>query len=66
MKSKDGYLTPDGALIKSLGGISHVARMLDTTPQRVWNWVARGHIPSDVKVAYPRIFLKAKRRGCIE
>ena len=49
----------DKQVILDLGGISAVARLLKTSPQRVWNWTHRG-IPARIKIAHPELFLKDK------
>jgi hypothetical protein len=46
---------PDADTIERLGGPTKVADMLSTTPQRVWNWTARG-IPALVKLNRPDLF----------
>ena len=50
----------DKQVILDLGGISAVARLLKTSPQRVWNWTKRG-IPARMKIAHPELFLKDKK-----
>jgi hypothetical protein len=52
----------DKDLIRYLGGATKVADLLGYNKdkggvQRVHNWIERG-IPSDVKLQYPRIFLR--------
>jgi len=51
----------DFELIAALGGPAKVAELLNYDKeggvQRVHNWLSRG-IPSDVKLAYPQVFLK--------
>ena len=52
----------DKQVILDLGGISAVARLLETSPQRIWNWTRRG-IPARIKIAHPELFLKDKAVG---
>lgn len=53
----DKQIEQDKLLLKSLGGYSEVARMLETSPQRVFNWSRRG-IPASVKLEHKELFLK--------
>ena len=53
----DKQIEQDKLLLKSLGGYSKVARMLETSPQRVFNWSRRG-IPASVKLEHKELFLK--------
>ncbi|MDK4689665.1 hypothetical protein [Kingella negevensis] len=46
----------DKQIIQNLGGASAVARLIGTSPQRVFNWTVRG-IPSKVKLEHPNLFL---------
>lgn len=52
----------DSELIKSLGGPTKVAELLQFDKavgvQRVQNWITRG-IPAQVKVDHPEIFMRA-------
>lgn len=49
----------DRKLIEKLGGTSKVAKMIQSSPQRVHNWKIRG-IPASIKLKHPDIFLKNK------
>lgn len=58
---------PDAALIESLGGPAKVAERLKYDKQaggiqRVQNWMTRG-IPAHVKVEFPDLFMRGKRRN---
>ena len=53
----DKQIEQDKLLLKSLGGYSEVARMLKTSPQRVFNWSRRG-IPAFVKLEHKELFMK--------
>jgi hypothetical protein len=56
--NKEHQLQSDKDLIARLGGPTTLAMLLGfTSAQRVHNWLKRG-IPSNVKLAYPKIFLK--------
>ena len=37
--------------IQAAGGLTALAHRLDTTPQRIANWRARGRVPSDMVLA---------------
>jgi hypothetical protein len=51
----------DQELIRRLGGPTALARLLGyQDSRRVHNWIKRG-IPASIKLAYPKIFLKAKK-----
>ena len=56
----------DVELIKSLGGPTAVARLLGLElpggSRRVHNWLKRG-IPAEIKVQFPKIFLKPARKS---
>lgn len=68
-QEKSTQLEADRALIERFGGPSKLAQLLGFSRvggvQRVQNWKVRG-IPSNVKLAYPDVFLAelkaAKRR----
>jgi hypothetical protein len=55
-------LYADRELIKQLGGATALANRLGfSSKQRVHNWLYRG-IPSSIKLAYPKIFLKKVKK----
>jgi len=54
---KQNQIQADQALIMRLGGPSALAKKLNTSKQRVHNWMSRG-IPAFVKLEFPKIFLK--------
>lgn len=47
----------DKNIILNLGGVLALARLLDYSPQRVFNWLERG-IPAREKIKRPDLFLK--------
>lgn len=60
---KQQQIDLDRDLIRSLGGATKVAGLLDFPKlggvQRVQNWVYRG-IPAAIKLAYPKLFLSGR------
>jgi hypothetical protein len=66
MEAHDPLIVADAARIKSLGGPTRVAELLDLDKsnggvQRVQNWIKRG-IPAQVKLDHPHLFLGPVRK----
>lgn len=65
MKHSKEQITLDKALIDSYGGARGLVKLLKWDSeggcQRINNWKTRG-IPSSVKLAYPKIFLKKLKK----